>query len=169
MQMIQRSDNVCCITFASQRVSLIVIPFCLSVCQSFRDLQPTTIDRSQPFWIPYLPYFRCQREKYAKFRLLHILATANVTHRATWLVCLSVCLQSINTIYCRHQSFAAHTCADKTSGGGTGWKKYWGEVSKHRRRKGKGEGDPLSLWGFGGNKHRNFWKCVVKILHFGAF
>ena len=64
----------------SQRVSLIVIPFCLSVCldvcQSFRDLQPTTVDRSQPnlvgrslssdpckpFWIPYLPYFRCQRE-----------------------------------------------------------------------------------------------------------
>ena len=32
----------------SQRVSLIVIPFCLSVCRSFRDLQPTTIDRSQP-------------------------------------------------------------------------------------------------------------------------
>jgi len=28
----------------SHRVSLIVIPFCLSVCQSFRDLQPTTID-----------------------------------------------------------------------------------------------------------------------------
>jgi len=69
-------------------VSLIVIPFCLSVCldvcQSFRDLQPTMIDRDhnqiwsagiylssdscKPFWIPYLPYFRCQREKYAKFR-----------------------------------------------------------------------------------------------------
>jgi len=32
----------------SQRVSLIVIPFCLSVCRSFFDLQPTTIDRSQP-------------------------------------------------------------------------------------------------------------------------
>jgi len=75
-----------CVTFASQRVSLIVIPFCLSVCldvcQSFRDLQPTTIPRlidhnqiwsagiylssdpCKPFWIPYLPYFRCQREKY---------------------------------------------------------------------------------------------------------
>ena len=37
-----------CVTFASQRVSLIVIPFCLSVCRSFRDLQPTMIDRSQP-------------------------------------------------------------------------------------------------------------------------
>jgi len=36
----------------SQRVSFIVIPFCLSVCldvcRSFRDLQPATIDRSQP-------------------------------------------------------------------------------------------------------------------------
>jgi len=40
------------IASSSQRVSLIVIPFCLSVCldvcRSFRDLQPTTIDRSQP-------------------------------------------------------------------------------------------------------------------------
>jgi len=72
----------------SQRLSSIVIPFCLSVCQevcrSFRDLEHTTIDRSQPiwsagiylssdprkpFWIPCLPYFGCQREKYAKFRL----------------------------------------------------------------------------------------------------
>ena len=35
------------LTIASrlQRVSLIVIPFSLSVCRSFRDLQPTTIDR----------------------------------------------------------------------------------------------------------------------------
>ena len=49
------------IALRSQRVGLIVIPFCLSVCRSFRDLQPTTIDRSQPnlssdpwkpFWIP---------------------------------------------------------------------------------------------------------------------
>ena len=43
-----------CLSVASrsQRVSLIVIPFCLSVCldvcRSFRDLQPTMIDRSQP-------------------------------------------------------------------------------------------------------------------------
>jgi len=48
----------------SQRVSLIVIPFCLCVCRSLRDLQPATIDRSEPnlvsrssdpckpFWIP---------------------------------------------------------------------------------------------------------------------
>jgi len=82
----------------------------LFVCRSFRDLQPTTIERlidhnqiwsagiylssdpCKPFWIPYLPYFGCQREKYAKFRLfpMRILATANVTHRATWFVCLSV-------------------------------------------------------------------------------
>ena len=47
-----------CITFAD--VSLIVIPFCLSVCldvcRSFRDLQPTTIDRSQPNLVgKYIP------------------------------------------------------------------------------------------------------------------
>jgi len=69
---------------------------CLTVCRSFRDLQPTTIDWSQPlqiwsdpckpFWIPYLPYFRCKREKYAT----RILATANVTHHAIWLVFLAV-------------------------------------------------------------------------------
>jgi len=43
---------------------------CLDVYRSFHDLQPTTIDRSQackPYWIPYLPYFRCQMEKYGKF------------------------------------------------------------------------------------------------------
>ena len=104
-----------CVTFAE--VSLIVISFCLSVsldvCRSFHDLQPTTIDRSQsnlvgryipvlgpckPFWIPYLPYFRCQREKYAKFHLFptcrqwngspltRILVTVNVMHSAIWLV-----------------------------------------------------------------------------------
>jgi len=48
-----------CVTFASQKVSLIVIPFCLSVCRSFRDLQPTTIDRSQPNLVSrYIPDFR---------------------------------------------------------------------------------------------------------------
>jgi len=61
---------------------------CLDVCRSFRDLQPTTIDDHnqiwsasiylssdpcKPFWIPYLPYFRCQREKCAKFRLFRRL------------------------------------------------------------------------------------------------
>ena len=51
---------------------------CLSVCWSFRDLQPTTIDRSQPnlvgrsdpckpFWIPCLPYFGCQRKNMQNF------------------------------------------------------------------------------------------------------
>ena len=51
----------------------------MDVCRSFHDLQPTTIDRSQPnlvgrssdpckpFWIPYLPYFRCQRENMENF------------------------------------------------------------------------------------------------------
>ena len=49
--------SVCLLRHVSQRVSLIVVPdvcmsvclsVCLSVCRSFRDLQPTTIDRSQP-------------------------------------------------------------------------------------------------------------------------
>jgi len=45
-------------------------------------------DPCKPFWIPCLPYFGCQRKKYAKFRLFptRILATANVTHCAIWLV-----------------------------------------------------------------------------------
>jgi len=89
----------------SQRVSLIVIPFCLSVWMSVGHSAtyslPRLIDHNQiwsagiylssdpckPFSIPYLPYFRCQREKYAR-----ILATANVMHSAIWLVCLSICL-----------------------------------------------------------------------------
>jgi len=32
-------------------------------------------DQCKPFWIPYLPYFRCQREKYAKFRLFPNMST----------------------------------------------------------------------------------------------
>jgi len=28
-----------------------------------------SLDPCKPFWIPCLPYFGCQREKYAKFRL----------------------------------------------------------------------------------------------------
>ena len=40
-------------------------------------------DPCKPFWIPCLPYFRCQRQKYAT-RILE-----NVTHRAIWLVCVS--------------------------------------------------------------------------------
>ena len=51
-----------CIASRSQRVSLIVIPLCFSVCldvcRSFRDLQPTTIDRSQPNLVG-----RCARGK----------------------------------------------------------------------------------------------------------
>ena len=56
--------NVCsvCLSVASrsQRVSLIVILFvCLDVCRSFRDLQPTTIDRSQPNLVGrYIPVLR---------------------------------------------------------------------------------------------------------------
>jgi len=78
-----------CHAFASrsQRVSLIVIPFCLSVWMSVGHSAtyslPRLIDHYQiwsagiylssdpckPFCLPYLPYYRCQREKYAKFRL----------------------------------------------------------------------------------------------------
>jgi len=64
---------LCCVTFALQRVSLVVIPFYLSVCQSFRDLglhlPRLSSDPCKPFWISCLPYFGCQRQKYAKFRL----------------------------------------------------------------------------------------------------
>ena len=76
--------------------------FCLSVSHSATYSLPRLIDHNQiwsagiylssdpckPFWIPCLPYFGCQKEKYAKFRLfpMRILATVNVTHRAIWLV-----------------------------------------------------------------------------------
>jgi len=78
-----------CLSLASrsQRVSLIVIPFCLSVWMS--------VGHSTTYSL--LPYFRCQREKICKISpisngspLTRILATANVTHRAIWLACLSV-------------------------------------------------------------------------------
>ena len=50
--------SVCCVTFAESE------PYChsilfvsLDVCQSFRDLQPTTIDRSQPNLVGrYIPF-----------------------------------------------------------------------------------------------------------------
>jgi len=82
-----------CITFAESEPYCHSILFvCLDVCWSFGDLQPTMIDHNQiwsagiylslepckPFWIPYLPYSRCQREKLP----MCILATANVTHGA---------------------------------------------------------------------------------------
>jgi len=47
-------------------VSLIVIPFCLSICRSFRDLQPTTIDRSQPNLVSRLLY-TCPRTRVSLF------------------------------------------------------------------------------------------------------
>jgi len=110
-----------CVTFASQRVSLIVIPFCLSVWISVGHSAtyslPRLIDHNQiwsagiylssdpckPFWIPCLPYFGCQREKYAKFRLFptRILATANVTHRDIWLVLIFASLTSLSVLYRR--------------------------------------------------------------------
>jgi len=57
-------------------------------------------DPCKPFWIPYLPCFRRQMEKYAKFRLFPTcrqwvpgilrIATANVTHCAIWLVLITM-------------------------------------------------------------------------------
>ena len=89
----------------SQRVSLVVIPFCLSVCldvcPSFRNLQPTTIDQSQPnlvgrvlgplsaFLDPLSPILSVPEGKICKISsvsngspLTGILATANVTYLA---------------------------------------------------------------------------------------
>ena len=86
----------CCVTFAESEPYCHSGMFvCLSVGHSATYSLPRLIDHNQiwsagiylssdpckPFWIPYLPYFWCQREKYA-----HILATANVTHRAVSLV-----------------------------------------------------------------------------------
>ena len=68
-----------------QRVSLIVIPFCLSVWMSVghsatynQIWSAISSDPCKPFWIPYLPYFRCQRENMQNFAYFQ----AKVTHRA---------------------------------------------------------------------------------------
>jgi len=89
--------SVCCVTSRREWALLSFQDVCLSVGHSATYSLPRLIDHNQiwsagiylsldpckPFWIPYLPYFRCQREKYAKFRLfpMRIIATANVTHR----------------------------------------------------------------------------------------
>jgi len=46
-----------CITFAESKPYCHSILFvCLDVCRSFRDLQPTTIDQSQPNFVDrYIP------------------------------------------------------------------------------------------------------------------
>jgi len=77
----------CCVTFTeSEPYCHSVLFVCLSGCLSviprptaYHDWSITTkflsagiylsSDPCKPFWIPYLPYFRCQREKYATFRL----------------------------------------------------------------------------------------------------
>jgi len=92
-----------CVTFAAQRVSLIVIPFCLSVCLSVGYSAtyslPRLIDHNH-IWSPGI--YTCPRTRVSlfrspvshtlgargkniqKFRLFptHILATANVMLRA---------------------------------------------------------------------------------------
>ena len=100
--------SVCCVTFAESEPYCHSILFvCLDVCRSFRDLQPTTIDRSQPnlvgrylswdpckpFWIPYLPYVRCQRENMQNFayRSRHSCCDGQTVGRASgWCGCSQV-------------------------------------------------------------------------------
>jgi len=106
--------SVCCVTFALQRVSFIVIPFCLSVCllviprpTAYHDWSITTKFGRQVYTCPRTrvslfgslsPILWVPEGKYAKFRLFptRILATANVTKRAIWLVFLSVCLSVLS-------------------------------------------------------------------------
>ena len=94
------------------------------VCRSFRDLQPTTIDRSQPnlvgryipvlgpcksFWIP-ISHTLGARGKICKISpisnnspLTRILATANVTHHAIWLI--FQCILCYSMIRSKGESF----------------------------------------------------------------
>jgi len=111
-----------CIASRSHRREWALLSFhsvCLSVGHSATYSLPRLIDHNQiwsagiylssdpckPFWISHLPYFGCQREKYAKFHLftMRILATANVMHRAIWLVCMSVSV-------CLSLSMFLHLC-----------------------------------------------------------
>ena len=98
-----------CLLRHVRRVSLIVIPFCLSVCldvcRSFRDLQPTTIDRSQPNLVGR--YIRtCPRTRVSLFGspVYHTLSARGKNMQRVFLplrtwrivpydlsVCLSVC------------------------------------------------------------------------------
>jgi len=98
----------------SWRVSLIVIPFCLSVGRSFRDLQPTTIDRSQPnlvgryipvlgpvyvFLDPLSPILSVPEGKICKISPIAYSCHCerDASCHMTLSVCLSVCL-SITSI-----------------------------------------------------------------------
>jgi len=69
---------------------------CLDVCHSATYSLPRWIDQNQiwsagtylsshackPFWIPYLPYCRCQMEKYGKFCLFPTLNGCHLDIRA---------------------------------------------------------------------------------------
>ena len=84
---------------------------CLSVSHSATYSLPRWIDHNQiwsagiylssdpykPFWIPYLPYFWCQREKYAKCRLFP--SERDALYHMTFIVYLSdrpyVCHKSV--------------------------------------------------------------------------
>ena len=89
----------CLLCHVSQRVSLIVIPFCLSVWMSVIP-RPTTYHdwsirtkfgmqvhtwpcmRVSLFGFHCLPYFGCQREKYAKFCLFPTIKGCHLDIRA---------------------------------------------------------------------------------------
>jgi len=77
-----------CVTFAESgpychSILFVCLSVWMSVSHSATYSLPRLIDHNQiclagiylssdpckPFWIPYLPYFWCQMEKYAKFRL----------------------------------------------------------------------------------------------------
>jgi len=89
-------------------VSLIVIPFCLSAWMSVGHSAtyslPRLIDHNQiwsdpckPFWIHYLPCFRCQRENmqnFAYFQRQPFNAYSCLCERdaSCHMTCLSVCL-----------------------------------------------------------------------------
>ena len=88
-------------------MSLIVIPFCLSVCRSFfRYLQPTTIDRSQPNLVYTCPRTRVSlfgspishtfgaRGKICKISPISNAYSCHCERDASCrMTCLSVCLQ----------------------------------------------------------------------------
>jgi len=88
---------VYCVTYAESEPYCHSILFvCLSVGHSTTYSLPRLIDHNQiwsariylsldpckPFWIPCLPYFRCQGKICKISPITRILATANVTHRA---------------------------------------------------------------------------------------
>ena len=106
LRSVAMSMSVCCVTFAESEPYCHSILFvCLSVGHLATYSLPRLINHNQiwsasiylssdpckPFWIPYLPYFRCQREKYAKS--CHCERDASC-HMTCLFVCLPACLSA---------------------------------------------------------------------------